>query len=384
MKYPVLLAGSALSASAAFVHPGMLHTAEDFERITTNVNAANEPWLTGWYKLTNNSHAQSDYTAAPVELLCRGSPASCDENYSRAFNDAAAAYQLAIRWKVTGDEAYGTAATNVLNAWSSTVKEISGNSDKYLASGLYGYQFANAAEILREFDGFTDDDLAAATAMLTDVFYPMNHRFLIEHNDAADDHYWANWDLCNMATMLSAGILSENQTMYDEAINYFYNGTGNGAIEKLFWVVYDDGTAQVQEAGRDQGHTMLDIGLVGAFAQMAKNQGNNLFQYDDYRIFKGAEYAAKYNLGNDVQYTTYVNSDVTQDVISESGRGNIRPIWGLIENAAKIEGQEVTYSAQYAELVRNNSGGAEGGGGDYGSTSGGFDQLGFGTLLFTV
>lgn len=93
MKYPMLLAGSALSASAAFVHPGMLHTAEDFERITTNVNAANEPWLTGWYKLTNNSHAQSDYTAAPVELLCRGSPASCDENYSRAFNDAAAAYQ---------------------------------------------------------------------------------------------------------------------------------------------------------------------------------------------------------------------------------------------------------------------------------------------------
>ncbi|GME25733.1 gpi anchored protein [Neofusicoccum parvum] len=385
MKFSVLLAGSALSASAAFVHPGMLHTADDFERITTNVNAGTEPWLTGWYKLTNNSHAQSTYTAGAVELLCRGSGASCTENYSRAFNDAAAAYQLAIRWKVTGDEAYGTAATDVINAWSSTLKEISGSSDKYLASGLYGYQFANAAEILREFDGFTDDDLAAATAMLVDIFYPMNHRFFVEHNDAADDHYWANWDLANMCTAISAGILAENQTIFDEAINYFYNGTGNGNIEKLFWIVYDDGTAQVQEAGRDQGHTMLDIGLVGAFATMATNQGINLFQYDDYRILKGSEYAAKYNLGNDVQYTTYVNSDVTQEVISNASRGNIRPIWDLIYNRyVKIEGQEAPYSEQYAQLVRDNGGGAEGGGGDYGPNSGGFDQLGFGTLLFTI
>ncbi|KAB2572135.1 putative gpi anchored protein [Lasiodiplodia theobromae] len=385
MKYSTLLAGSAVSASAAFVHPGMLHTAEDFERITTNVNAGNEPWLTGWYKLTNNSHAQSTYTPNPEELLCRGSPASCTENYSHMFNDAAAAYQLAIRWKVTGDEAFGTAAANVVNAWSSTLKEISGNSDKYLASGIYGYQIANAAEILRDFDGFTDDNLAAAAAMLTDVFYPMNHRFFVEHNDAADDHYWANWDLANMATCLAAGILSDNQTMFDEAINYFYNGTGNGNIEKLFWIVYDDGTAQVQEAGRDQGHTMLDIGLVGAFAQMAYNQGIDLFAYLDNRILKGAEYAAKYNLGNDVQYTTYVNSDVTQDVISDAGRGNIRPIWELIYNHyVKIKGLEATYSEQYAQLVRDDAGGAEGGGGDYGPNSGGYDQLGFGTLLYTV
>jgi hypothetical protein len=130
---------------------------------------------------------------------------------------------------------------------------------------------------------------------------------------------------------------------------------------------------------------MLDIALIGTFAQMAYNQGINLFAYDDYRILKGAEYAAKYNLGNDVQYTTYTNSDVTQTVISESGRGNIRPAWELIYNHyVKIEGQEATYSTQYADLVRENGGGAEGGGGNYGSTSGGFDQLGFGTLLYTL
>lgn len=200
MKSAFLLAigGAAVSVSAAFVHPGLLHTAADLTRVTNHVKAGDEPWLTGWNKLINSSYAQSSYTPHPVQLLCRGSPASCSENYANIFRDAAAAYALAIRWKVTGDAAYGTAAANILNGWSSTMTEISGNSDKYLASGLYGYQLANAAEILRDFSGFTAANMQAMIDLLVNVFYPMNHRFLIEHNDAAVDHYWANWDLCNM------------------------------------------------------------------------------------------------------------------------------------------------------------------------------------------
>ena len=47
--------------------------------------------------------------------------------------------------------------------------------------------------------------------------------------------------------MMSIGVLADNQTMYDEALDYFYNGGGNGAINKTIWVLYDDGTGQVQE-----------------------------------------------------------------------------------------------------------------------------------------
>ena len=114
------------------------------------------------------------------------------------YSDAAAAYALAIRWRVTGEAVYGDAAARIVNGWTSTMKEISGNSDKYLASGLYGYQLANAGEILRDFEGFTDANMTALVDLLVNVFYPMNHRFFLEHNDAKVDHYWANWDLCNM------------------------------------------------------------------------------------------------------------------------------------------------------------------------------------------
>ena len=111
---------------------------------------------------------------------------------------------------------------------------------------------------------------------------------------------------------------------------------------------------------------MLDIALLGVLAQTAYNQGTNLYAYEDYRILRGAEYAAKYNLGNDVQYTTYVNSDVTQTVISNNSRGNVRPIWDQMYNHyVKVEGQTAPYTEQYADLVRTDGGGADAGGGYY-------------------
>jgi hypothetical protein len=36
------------------------------------------------------------------------------------------------------------------------------------------------------------------------------------------------------------------------------------------------------------------------------------------------------------------------------------------------------------DFVNKQSGGAEGGGGNYGTTSGGFDQLGYGTLMYRL
>lgn len=98
-----------------------------------------------------------------------------------------------------------------------------------------------------------------------------------------------------------------------------------------------------------------------------------------------AEYVAKYNLGNDVPYTTYTNSDVAQTVISNASRGDIRPIWELLYNHYGVrKGLNVKYTKQYRDLVVEDGAGAEGGGGNYGPNSGGYDQLGFGTLMYTL
>ncbi len=110
---------------------------------------------------------------APSRAVYRGT--SSPENYASLYRDAASAYANAIYWKVTGDTAYASAAAKTLDAWASTLTFIDGTSDKFLASGIYGYQLANAAEILRNYPAWTG--LSAMNTMLQSVFYPMNHDF---------------------------------------------------------------------------------------------------------------------------------------------------------------------------------------------------------------
>jgi hypothetical protein len=113
---------------------------------------------------------------------------------------------------------------------------------------------------------------------------------------------------------------------------------------------------------------------------MAWNQGEDLFGYDDNRFLRGAEYVAQYNLGKQVPYMAYTNSDVTQAAISENARGDVRPIWELIYNHyVVLKGLSAPSFKAFSEMVR-----PEGGGGDYGPNSGGFDQLGYGTLTFSL
>lgn len=378
--YLILAGGFAAAAERAFVHPGLLHSQHDLDRMRSKVAAGAEPWLSGWNRLIANRHAALNWNPSPKTVVYRGKNPHGPENYASLYNDMAAAYALALRWRISGDEAYADKAVAILNAWSSTLTEVGGNSDKFLASGLYGYQMANAGELLRGYRGWERADMQRLQSTLVQIFYPMNHSFLVNHNGAKIDHYWANWDLANIASMLSIGVFADRHDIYDEAIDYFKHGAGNGAIEHAVWLLYPDGLGQVQESGRDQGHANLVIGLLGTICQMAWNQGEDLFGYEDNRVLRGAEYVARYNLGNDVPYTTYHNSDVTQTNISEGGRGDMRPIWELLYNHYVVKkGLHVPGIEEYARKLR-----PEGGGGDYGPNSGGFDQLGYGTLTFSL
>jgi len=365
----------------AFKHLGLMHSQADFDRMRTQVESGTSPWKEGWERLIKNSHSALSWKPNPLTAVYRGSDGKHTENYGVLYNDIAAAYALALRWKVSGDEAYADRAVAILDAWSEKLTELGGNSDRFLSAGLYGYQFANAAEIMRDYKKWPAANLKRFQDMMLRVFYPMNHDFLVFHNDASADHYWANWDLANMASMIAIGVLTDRRDIYDEAVDYFKQGAGNGAIEHVIWKIYqEEGLGQTQESGRDQGHNTLLASLLGAFCQMAWNQDDDLFGYDNNRVLSGMEYIAKYNLGENVPYTPYSNSSFNTPAISEAGRGSIRPGWELLYNHYVIKkGLKAPYVQKFAEKVR-----PEGGGGDYGPNSGGYDQLGYGTLTATL
>jgi hypothetical protein len=381
-RTPRLLATTS-TGSSGFIHPGLLHTQLDFDRMAQNYTR--DPWNGSWNLLINNSHSSLTRSPAPVAIVYRGADGVHSENYSRLFNDIAAAYACALRWKITGNTAYADKAVQYMNAWSSTLTAISGTSDKYLAAGIYGYEFANVGEIMRTYSGLSATDFAAFQGMMRNIFYPMNHDFLVNHNGADIFHYWANWDICNMASVMAIGVLCDDRTLFDEAVAYFKTGAGNGAIAQAVYYVHPGHLGQWQETGRDQGHNLLGIALMGPVCEMAWNQGVDLYGYDNNRFLMGAEYVAKANLIESgtsyytVPYVTYSNVDVTQAAFATASQGDIRPIWALVYNHyVNRMGLAAPYSKKFAAVVQ-----PEGGGGNYGTTSGGYDQLGYGTLTCT-
>lgn len=373
------------AATTPFAHPGLLHTQADFDRMKLMINAGTQPYLDGYNQLANSSLSSSSWTPRATGTIIRG---GTGDNVALLYNDVARAYQNALLWKITGNTANGNTARDILNAWSSTLTTLSGNADRYLASGLYGYELANAAELMRGYSGF---DVTQMQTMLLNVFYkPLNERFLIgnefgsDHNDAYIQNYWANWDLANMAAVVAIGIFCDRRDIYDIGIEYFKHGAGNGSIYNAIPFLQTSGLAQWQESGRDQAHTQLGIGLMAVTSEMAWNQGDDLYGWANNRFMKAAEYVAKYNNGDDnVPFATYewgsgTNGAVqTQTVISDASRNEARPIWEMIYNHyANRKGLSVPNIAARAQLMRPE-------GGPNTAYPSSFDQLGFGTLLYT-
>ncbi|MFF6873862.1 alginate lyase family protein [Streptomyces sp. NPDC012474] len=376
-------APSAGAAGAPLVHPGLLHTGADLDRMAAKVKAGARPYTAGFAKLTANRHAQSGWRPNPQAVVYRGS--GTPENYRVLYNDIHAAYQNALRYHVTGEEAHADTAVAILNAWSGKLTALEGSADRFLAAGLYGYQFANAAELVREHGDF---DLGRAQELMRTVFHPLSDDFLTRHNGAVVTNYWPNWDLTAIACVLATGIFCEERAVVERAVEYFKHGDGMGSVKHAIPVVHEDGLGEWVEAGRDQGHALLGVGLMGTVCEMAWNQGIDLYGYDDSRFLKGAQYVAKWSLGGDVPYTANTrkkgaiggwSGSETASGVAGADPLMTRPIWAMIANHyTKRRGLPASYLTRAAAKAA-----PEGGGGDYGPNSGGFDQLGFGTLAFT-
>ena len=108
---------------------------------------------------------------------------------------------------------------------------------------------------MRSYSGWTAADLAAFQSFMLNVFYPVNHDFLVRHNNTCNTHYWANWDLCNLDSMLAIGVFCDTRTIYNEAINYFKTGIGNGHVQPPpMSHAFGDGPFEVAIARNVAGH----------------------------------------------------------------------------------------------------------------------------------
>jgi hypothetical protein len=316
-----------------FTHPGLLHTEADFTRMRDKIAKGEQPWVGAWDALTKSGRAQLGRAPTPLETVIRG---GTGENHRAMVEDMQRAYQFALRWKVSGDTAYADAAVTYLNAWSSTMKTLTGNNDQILAAGLYGYQWANAGEIMRTYTGWAAADVARFQKMLLDLFYPWISGFLVNHAGSKITNHWANWDLQAICGILAIGIFCDRSDLYNEAVAYYKTGRGNGSLPHMVHYVHPGQLGQWQESPRDPGHTTLGIGLAGLTCEMAWNQGDDLYGLWNNRFLAGAEFVAKANL-NDAQgqphtlpFTPYTTNKGTFTVVAAGI--NFRPCWEVVFN----------------------------------------------------
>ena len=384
-----------LPAGAQFVHPGGLHTEADFERTKAKVEANEEPWSSAFKLLKTSKHVDLNWRPNPVEKIIRGGNNVWEpggDNYWVAYNDVATAYQCALVWKITGDEAYAEKAIEILNAWSKTCKAVGGNSNGSLASGIYGYEFANAGEIMRTYEGWDREDFKRFQNMMLTVFYRWTEGFLEQRHGTIEEHYWSNWGLCNVLCMISIGVVCDDIYIYNKGMEYYKHMEKRRYAESLHhlvWKLHEDERGpfgylgQMQESNRDQGHASMAAGLAADICGLGFNQGDDVFAHMNDRIAAGFEYIAAYNSGEDVPNSPYVNaSHGTGYEIGYGGRGANRPTWGRIVNYYEnMRGVEMRYSKT---MMNNAEGGIDGGGGFYGGNSGGYDHLGFSVLMCSL
>ena len=344
----------------SFVHPGILHSKEDLERMKIAVAEKQEPIYSGFKVFAENPVSKNTYKMQGPMAMVGRNPTVGQGTYD---TDANAAHQNAVMWAITGEKAYAEKAKEIVNAWSSTLKSITGR-DAVLMAGLGPFKMVNAAEILRYTNAdWSDADIKQTEKHFKEVIYPVLKNFAPFAN--------GNWDAAAIKTVMAIGVFCNDRLIFERALRYYVNGHGNGRLSH--YVINQDG--QIQESGRDQGHTQLGIGMLAESSEIAWHQGLNLYGYADNLLLKGFEYVAKFNLGNEVPFVTTLDhtGKYFHQTIARQDRGPLRAVYEQVYNHyVNRMGLPASFTQQAAEKIRPEGPGRPGA-----------DHPGYGTLFFT-
>lgn len=294
-------------SQSAFLHPGLLHTHADLDRMRSAVAEGREPWKAAWAEVRAAPVSRLTYAHHAVAVLSVASGGAAGTGQQ---DDASAAHFHAVQWVVIGDEAHARKAMEILDSWSAVLKTM-GGSNARLQCGIAGYHFLNAAEILKHaWTGWPAENQTRFRRMMLEIFYPVIKPWAPTFN--------GNWDAYMMATLMSIGIFADSAALFDDAVKHFHTGESKGALRNY---VFPSG--QCQESTRDQMHVQMGLGALSVACETAWNQGMDLYGALDNRLLLGLEYSAKYNLGQSVPAV---------GTISSQGRGTFYPTWELAYN----------------------------------------------------
>jgi hypothetical protein len=292
----------------AFRHPGVLVNAAQLALIGQQVKQGAQPWKGAYDLAVASAQAALDRVPKPRDMVVCGPGSNPNLGCSDERGDAAAAYTQILLWNITGDEARARKAVEILDAWNILVGHSDSNAP--LQAGWSGALFARAAELTAHtYTGWPAADVAKFKAMLRTAFLP-----IVNKTSGAN----GNWELVMTEASIGIAVFLDDRAIFDQAVArwrkrvpaYIYLGsdgptpvpppTGNGntpAALAAFWNdpgMYVDGLAQ--ETCRDFGHTEWGFAAAANTAEIALQQGLDLYAAESARMRAGLEFHAQYTL----------------------------------------------------------------------------------------
>ncbi len=275
-------------APEQFAHPGMLNSLEDFALIAGRVETGAQPWSMGLEKVKADVAAVWDITPRPMAEYVFVH-ASMPGHSRDILTDGTAVYGCALIWAITGEEKYAEKALEILNAYSNTLKTISvsrtdangfpcDQSGNILGSSYSWPQFIWAAEIMRyTCREWAEADQARFTRLLVDIVLPVASIYVVDNN-------WRSWNLC---TRMAVAIYIDSPDIFNIAVDAFADHLPD----------YADPTGHCRETMRDLWHTQMSFGPLLACAEMAWQQGLDLYSLYNNRLLTGVEYHVPFIYG---------------------------------------------------------------------------------------
>lgn len=307
-----------ISKGKKFVHPGIFYTEGDFGRMRAMIAAGREPWKRSFETLRASAFSNPGAWARP-----RGGKIEQGRFNATIGIDGRRAHDIALMWKLTGDENYANKARDFLVMNSNWI-ETSWFGTGPLDNGKI-YLLVEAAELMRDYKGWLKEDQEKFGNMLRNVFVPRIYN--------GDVMRWGNQGLTAWHGLLAIAIFLDDDKLYDRVWNYITGRPhrpddhpyASGGVWKPDWPAhygeffiertkapafgnepdwgYDDQLAhyiyangQCQESCRDQAHALYGLSQMVAIAETFWNQGDDLYGMLDNRILTGLEWSLRYNM----------------------------------------------------------------------------------------
>ena len=274
--------------------------------------------------------AQTAYRmAGPYEVVAR------DGVYGSSKGGSERDMRAALDFAQRGDSAQ---ALGIIHAYAATLQRLDGHDAPLCA--IQAFHLVRAMTLLR------DRQSPEWAAMIRRALLPMMEQF-----EADSPYANGNWGAIVNRLRMACGIFLQDSTLYGASVDYYLHAYDNGALPR-----YVAESGQCQETGRDQAHAQLGLGALCDIAEMAWEQGDDLWGAFDNRLMRGIEYSARYNLGYDVPFQTWTDctglyNDWT--VPGEMQRGVVRDIYAQpYRHYVGRRGLSMPYTARILALAK--------------------------------